>query len=71
MNFIGLTASVSVYNKLEDGEPIDINHHYLRKHRESAKSHIEVEYTVFWNLFPPRYAQSDSESPFRYNLKNS
>lgn len=66
-----LTASVSVYNKLEDGEPIDIKHPCLRKHCEFAKWHIEAEYIVFGNLFPPRYAQFDSELTFRYSLKNS
>jgi len=71
MNFIGSTASVSVYNKLEDGEPNGIKHPCLRKHRESAKSHIEAEYIVFWSLFPPQYVQFDSASTFRYNLKNS
>jgi len=71
MNFVGLTASVSVYNTLEDGEPIDINHHYLRKHHGSAGSRTGADYIVFWNLFPPRYAQFDSELTFRYNLKNS
>jgi len=72
MNFIGSTASVSAYNKLRDCELGDINDHYYPcKHRESAKLRSWVEYIVFWNLFPPRYAQFDSASTFRYNLKNS
>jgi hypothetical protein len=70
-DFIGSTASVSVYNKLEDGEPIDIKHPCLRKHRESAESHIEADYIVFWSLFLLRCARFDSASTFRYNLKNS
>ena len=65
MDFNGLTASVYVYNKLGDVEPIDIKHHYLRKHCASAESHIEAEYTVFWNLAPQRYAQLGNALIFR------
>ena len=71
MDFNGLTASVYVYNKLGDVEPIDIKHHYLRKHCASAESHIGAEYSVFWNLFLPRCAQFDIASTFRYSRKNS
>jgi hypothetical protein len=57
MNSFGSTPSVSVYNKLEDGEPSGIKHLGLRKYLESVKSRIEVECIVFWSLVLLRCVQ--------------
>jgi hypothetical protein len=62
---LSVAASVSVCNKLEDGEHGDINYRCLRKHRESAESYIGAKCIVFWNLFHPQCARFDTESAFR------